>query len=137
MAGSFGFPWTNYKSLRARNRKKKSQNVFFGGSAKKSPKTPEKVKQYWKSLLATGKYRCREVRVYPAECDEQLGRGYFEESLAGENVLGLVPASLPHTLAYACAFYAPTSPPPSLQTAKKTLFETSLRFWARRAQRLL
>ena len=36
----------------------------------------------------------------------------FEEFLGGENVLGLVPASLPHTLGYACTFYAPTSPPP-------------------------
>ena len=36
----------------------------------------------------------------------------FEEFLGGENVLGLVPASLPHTLGYACIFYAPTSPPP-------------------------
>ena len=36
----------------------------------------------------------------------------FEEFWGGENVLGLVPASLPHTLGYACTFYAPTSPPP-------------------------
>ena len=36
----------------------------------------------------------------------------FEEFLGGENVLGLVPASLPHTLGYACTSYAPTSPPP-------------------------
>ena len=35
----------------------------------------------------------------------------FEELLGGENVLGLVPASLPDTLGYACTFYAPTSPP--------------------------
>ena len=28
----------------------------------------------------------------------------------GGNTLGLVPASLPHTLGYACTFYAPTSP---------------------------
>ena len=33
----------------------------------------------------------------------------FEEFLGGENVLGLVPASLPHTLGYACTSYAPTS----------------------------
>ena len=37
----------------------------------------------------------------------------FEEVLGGENVLGLVPASLPHALGYACTFYAPTSPPPN------------------------
>ena len=37
----------------------------------------------------------------------------FEEFLGGENVLGLVPGSLPHTLGYACTFYAPTSPPPT------------------------
>ena len=33
----------------------------------------------------------------------------FEDFLGGENVLGLVPASLPHTLGCACTFYAPTS----------------------------
>ena len=38
----------------------------------------------------------------------------FEEFLGGENVLGLVPASLPHTLGYPCTFYAPTSPPPMI-----------------------
>ena len=37
----------------------------------------------------------------------------LEEFLGGGNVLGLFPASLPHTLGYACTFYAPTSPPPS------------------------
>ena len=37
----------------------------------------------------------------------------FEEFLGGEAALGLVPASLPHTLVYACTFYAPTSPPPN------------------------
>ena len=36
-----------------------------------------------------------------------------EEFLGGENILGLVPASLPHTLGHACTFYAPTSPPPT------------------------
>ena len=38
----------------------------------------------------------------------------FEEFWGGENVLGLVPASLPHTLGYACTFYDPTSPPPTV-----------------------
>ena len=33
---------------------------------------PEKEK--FKRESATGKYGCREVRVYPAECGEQLGR---------------------------------------------------------------
>ena len=42
----------------------------------------------------------------------------FEEFLGGENVLGLVPASLPHNLGYACTFYAPTSPPPKNGTLK-------------------
>ena len=37
----------------------------------------------------------------------------FEEFLGGANVLGRVPASLPHTLGYACTFYATTSPPPT------------------------
>ena len=36
----------------------------------------------------------------------------FEEFFWRGNTLGLVPASLPYTLGYACTFYAPTSPPP-------------------------
>ena len=36
----------------------------------------------------------------------------FEEFFQGGNTLGLVPASHPHTLGYACTFYAPTSPLP-------------------------
>ena len=35
----------------------------------------------------------------------------FDEFFWGGNTLGLVPASLPHALGYACAFYGPTSPP--------------------------
>ena len=41
----------------------------------------------------------------------------FEEFFWGGNTLGLVPASLPRTLGYACTFYAPTSPPPTLRAA--------------------
>ena len=44
--------------------------------------------------------------------NRELQISCFEEFLDGGNVLGLVPASLPHTLGYACTFYAPTSPPP-------------------------
>ena len=36
----------------------------------------------------------------------------FEGFFWGGNTLGLIPASLPHTLGCACTFYAPTSPPP-------------------------
>ena len=36
----------------------------------------------------------------------------FEEFFGLGNALGLVPASLPHTLGYACIFYTPTSAPP-------------------------
>ena len=42
----------------------------------------------------------------------------FEEFFWGGNTLGLVPASLPHTLGYACTFYAPTSPPPKFKGAQ-------------------
>ena len=31
-------------------------------------------KPWFRQELATGKYGCTEVRVYPAECGEQLGR---------------------------------------------------------------
>ena len=30
--------------------------------------------KFHEATLATGKYGCTEVRVYPAECGEQLGR---------------------------------------------------------------
>ena len=43
----------------------------------------------------------------------------FEEFFWGGNTLGLVPASLPHTLGYACTFYAPTSPPPTTAVSQK------------------
>ena len=48
----------------------------------------------------------------------------FEEFLGGEDVLGLVPASLPHTLGYACTFYAPTSPSPNV--AQHTMLGANL-----------
>ena len=38
----------------------------------------------------------------------------FEEFWGGENVLGLVPASLPHTLGYACTFLRPHFPSPNI-----------------------
>ena len=46
----------------------------------------------------------------------------LEEFLDGENVLGLVPASLPHALGYACTFCAPTSPPPKKASPEKRPF---------------
>ena len=74
--------------------------------------------------LDTGKYGCTEVRVYPAECGEttwerslknwELQIPCFEEFWGGEHVLGLVPASVPHTLGYACTFYAPPISRPNL-----------------------
>ena len=70
-------------------------------------------------FLAMGKYGCRKVQVYPAECGEQLGeipqkmgapilKSFFFFSGEG-NTLRSVPSSRPHSLGYACAFYAPTS----------------------------
>ena len=52
----------------------------------------------------------------------------FEEFLGGGNVLGLVPAGLPHTLGYACTFYAPTSPPPTLEGFTQTKPQPSWAF---------
>ena len=46
----------------------------------------------------------------------------FEEFWGGETVLGLVPASLPDTLGYACTFYAPTFPPPIFMVPKSSVF---------------
>ena len=63
----------------------------------------EKVPQ--RTFLATGKYGCRKVRVYPAECGEQLGRDPSKKgsskslvlkSFSGEGTLW--DSSLPVTL---------------------------------------
>ena len=70
--------------------------------------------------LVTGKYGCTEVRVYPAECGQQLGtdpsKNRSSKSLVLKgvfwrgNALGLVPSCRPRFLGYACTLYAPTSP---------------------------
>ena len=71
--------------------------------------------------LATGKWGCTEIRVYPTECGKQFGRVpskigstslVLKSFWVERNVFGTRPASLPRTLGYACTFYAPTSPPP-------------------------
>ena len=71
--------------------------------------------------LATGKYGCTEVRVYPTECSKQLGRDPSKNGSSksfvlkggfwGGNTLGFVPSCRPHSLEHACTLYAPTSPP--------------------------
>ena len=70
--------------------------------------------------LATGKYGCRKVRVYPAECGEQLGRDLSKNGSSkslvlkiffwGGHALGFVPSNHPHSLGCACTLYGPTSP---------------------------
>ena len=69
-------------------------------------------------FLATGKYGCRKVRVYPTECSEQLGRDPSKigsskslvlKSFSGEGTLW---DSHPDSLGYPCTLYAPTSPLP-------------------------
>ena len=78
---------------------------------------PESLSE--RSYLATGKYGCREVRVYPTECGEQLERDpskklqipCFKEFFWGGNTSGLVPSCRPHSLGYAFTLYAPTSEP--------------------------
>ena len=81
--------------------------------------------------LATGKYGCTEVRVYPAECGEQIGRDPSKigsskslvlKSFSWErDTLGLVPASLPHTLGHALLFTPPLPLPQSNHTLRKHL----------------
>ena len=81
--------------------------------------------------LATGKYRCTDTgvsrRVRRTTWERslkiwELQISCFEEFLGGENVLGLVPASLPRTLGYAWTFYAPTSPPPIKRGGNRGVF---------------
>ena len=83
--------------------------------------------------LVKGKYRCRKVRVYPAECGEQLGRDPSKngssKSLVFKESVGLVPSSHPHSLGYACTLCAPHFPSPKEnapsqvpKTTRKALF---------------
>ena len=77
------------------------------------PRISERTSQ----KLVTGKYRCRKVRVYPTKCGEQLGRDpskslVLKSFFWGENTLGLVPSSHPHSLGYACTLCTPTAPLP-------------------------
>ena len=55
---------------------------------------------------------------------------FWRVFLGGGNTLGLVPASLPHALGYACTFYPPTSPPPSVwsRARPETVFGPSPNF---------
>ena len=112
-----------------------SRRPFTGVPRGPGPKVPQRVllERFWSSV-GHG-----EVRVYRGT---GVSRGVrrttwdrslknwelqipcFEEFFWGGNTLGLVPASLPHTLGYACTFYAPTSPPPNLARSAK---ECSLR----------
>ena len=50
--------------------------------------------------------------------DLSLRRSWRENSFWRGNALGLVPASLAHTLGYACTFYTPTSPLPREEGGK-------------------
>ena len=87
--------------------------------------------------LETGKYGCTKVRVYSAECSEQLGRDPSKNGsskslvsksfFCGGNTLGLVPSSHPHSLGYACTLYAPTSPLPTSSCARQD--SGSAPFW--------
>ena len=62
------------------------------------------------------RYGCilRTAANHLGEIPQKLGAPdpLFWRVFLGGNTLGLVPASLPHALGYACTFYAPTSPPP-------------------------
>ena len=67
----------------------------------------------------------RKLRVYPAECGQQLRRDPFKiesskclvlKSLSGEGTLpkssGLIPSSLPRTFGHRCTSYNPNYPLP-------------------------
>ena len=69
-------------------------------------------------ILATGKYGCRKVQVYPAECGEQLGRDSSKygsstslvlKSFAGEGTLWDSSLLVALTL-WDTPLYTPTSP---------------------------
>ena len=100
-----------------------------------TPGWPLKIrKHYGKITLATGKYGCTEVWVYPAECGEQLGtdpskigssKSLVLKSFSGEGTLwdSSLPVSL--TLWDTPALFTPPLPLPQLQK-----WPISGNFWA-------
>ena len=50
--------------------------VLLPGREPRTEKSPKVLLERSRecSQLATGKYGCTEIRVYPAECGEQMGR---------------------------------------------------------------
>ena len=83
--------------------------------------SPQKSANASPQKSAKGRKRAQKSAKERKNCKQpglkQPGLG-TPKILGGENVLGLVPASLPHTLGYACTFYAPTSPPPMGRTPR-------------------
>ena len=67
-------------------------------------------------LFDTRKYRCRNVRVYPAECGQEFGTDALKSGnskslvlksfLAREHFGTRVPSSLPHMFGYACTLHS-------------------------------
>ena len=82
--------------------------------------------------LATGKYRCTEVQVYPAECGEQLGRdpseigsskslvkGLFSRGLGGREHFGTRPCQSPSRFGIRLHFLRPLPLPKAYHLCAK------------------
>ena len=86
----------------------------WGQRPKISPKSP-----FWERGSGGGqRYRCipqcaaNKLGKIPQKWELQIPS--FEDFFGEKNSLGLVPASVPHTLGYTCTLYSPTSPLPTL-----------------------
>ena len=100
------------KILNQKYLNKKSGRIIFH---KKSSQTQQ--------LLATGKYGCTEVRVYPAECSEQLGRDpsklgapdpLFCRGFLGSGHFGTRPCQSPSRFGIRLHFLRPHFPSPKI-----------------------
>ena len=88
-------------------------------------------------FLVTGKYGCTEVRVYPAECGEQLGtdpskigssKSLVLKSFSGEGTLWDSSLPPPSHFGIRLHFYAPTSPPSKVAPICSDFFRFALLF---------
>ena len=81
-------------------------------------------------FLATGKYGCRKVRVYPAECGEQLGRdpskngsskSLVSQSFSGEGTLWDSSCLLPSHFGIRLYFVRPHCPSPEFRRLRRSV----------------
>ena len=107
--------WENLGGCGHRDVPHKTHRTLEGGGGDSSRKLPLETFGHGEVRVYRGTGVSRGVR--PTTWDRSLKKWElqfpcFEEFFWGENTLGLVPSSLPHSLGYACTLYTPTFPSP-------------------------